>query len=59
MQVIEEAPAPGITEDFRRSIGQAAVAAAKAVGYVNAGAHSHMLSGCSVMQALSDALGRT
>ena len=37
MQVIEEAPAPGISEDFRRSIGGAAVAAARAVGYRNAG----------------------
>ena len=37
MQVIEEAPAPAISEDFRISIGTSAVAAAKAVGYVNAG----------------------
>ena len=37
MQVIEEAPAPGISEEFRASIGQAAVAAARAVGYRNAG----------------------
>ena len=37
MQVIEEAPAPGISEGFRRSIGEAAVAAARAVGYRNAG----------------------
>ena len=37
MQVIEEAPAPAISEDFRVSIGASAVAAAKAVGYVNAG----------------------
>ena len=29
-QVIEEAPAPGISADFRRSIGESAVAAAKA-----------------------------
>jgi hypothetical protein len=29
-QVIEEAPAPGITPEFRRSIGEAAVAAARA-----------------------------
>ncbi|GAB4816461.1 hypothetical protein N2152v2_003507 [Parachlorella kessleri] len=36
-KVIEEAPAPAISEEFRRSIGQSAVAAAKAVGYVNAG----------------------
>lgn len=36
-KVIEEAPAPGISADFRRSIGESAVAAAKAVGYRNAG----------------------
>ncbi len=35
--MIEEAPAPGISEEFRRSIGEAAVAATRAVGYVNAG----------------------
>ena len=37
MQVIEEAPAPGITSEFRASICDAAIAAARAVGYVNAG----------------------
>ena len=37
MQIIEEAPAPLISEEFRRSIGEAAVAAARAVGYVSAG----------------------
>lgn len=37
LQVIEEAPAPDISEAFRSSIGESAVAAAKAVGYVNAG----------------------
>ncbi|KAK9817790.1 hypothetical protein WJX72_002185 [[Myrmecia] bisecta] len=36
-KVIEEAPAPNVSDEFRRSIGEAAVAAAKAVGYVNAG----------------------
>ena len=36
-QVLEEAPAPGITPEFRASICDAAVAAARAVGYVNAG----------------------
>ncbi|CAK0783426.1 hypothetical protein CVIRNUC_006625 [Coccomyxa viridis] len=36
-KVIEEAPAPNISEAFRSSIGESAVAAAKAVGYVNAG----------------------
>ena len=36
-KVLEEAPAPGMTEDRRRAMGEAAVAAAKAVGYVGAG----------------------
>ncbi|KAL6777386.1 hypothetical protein ACKKBF_B21300 [Auxenochlorella protothecoides x Auxenochlorella symbiontica] len=36
-KVIEEAPAPGISESFRRSIGESATAAATAVGYRNAG----------------------
>ena len=36
-KVLEEAPAPGITEERRRAMGEAAVAAAKAVGYVGAG----------------------
>ena len=36
-KVLEEAPAPGMTEDRRRAMGEAAVAAARAVGYVGAG----------------------
>lgn len=36
-KVIEEAPAPGMTEARRRAMGEAAVRAAKAVGYVGAG----------------------
>jgi 3-methylcrotonyl-CoA carboxylase alpha subunit len=36
-KVIEEAPAPGLSEETRRRMGEAAVAAAKAVGYVGAG----------------------
>ena len=36
-KVLEEAPAPGMTEAMRRQMGEAAVAAAKAVGYVGAG----------------------
>ncbi|HNB26225.1 MAG TPA: acetyl/propionyl/methylcrotonyl-CoA carboxylase subunit alpha [Alphaproteobacteria bacterium] len=36
-KVIEEAPAPGLAEETRRRMGEAAVAAAKAVGYVGAG----------------------
>lgn len=36
-KVIEEAPAPGMTAARRRAMGEAAVAAARAVGYVGAG----------------------
>ena len=36
-KVLEEAPAPGMTLERRREMGDAAVAAAKAVGYVGAG----------------------
>ncbi len=36
-KVLEEAPAPGMTEARRREMGEAAVAAARAVGYVGAG----------------------
>jgi 3-methylcrotonyl-CoA carboxylase alpha subunit len=36
-KVIEEAPAPGMSAAMRQAMGEAAVAAAKAVGYVGAG----------------------
>ncbi|WP_269532583.1 acetyl/propionyl/methylcrotonyl-CoA carboxylase subunit alpha [Chitinimonas sp. BJYL2] len=36
-KVLEEAPAPGLDEATRKQIGEAAVRAAKAVGYVGAG----------------------
>ena len=36
-KVLEEAPAPGMREARRREMGEAAVAAARAVGYVGAG----------------------
>ena len=36
-KVLEEAPAPGMPPDRRASMGEAAVAAARAVGYVGAG----------------------
>jgi 3-methylcrotonyl-CoA carboxylase alpha subunit len=36
-KVLEEAPAPGMTAELRARMGEAAVAAARAVGYVGAG----------------------
>ena len=36
-KVLEEAPAPGMTPTLRQQMGEAAVAAARAVGYVGAG----------------------
>jgi len=36
-KVVEEAPAPGLTAERRLYIGEAAVAAARAVGYIGAG----------------------
>ncbi|MDE1150700.1 MAG: acetyl/propionyl/methylcrotonyl-CoA carboxylase subunit alpha [Azospirillaceae bacterium] len=42
-KVVEEAPAPNLPEDVRRAMGQAAVAAAKAIGYVGAGTVEFLL----------------
>ncbi len=36
-KIIEEAPAPGLTDEIRRAMGEAAVAAAKAINYSGAG----------------------
>ena len=36
-KVIEEAPAPGMTEEMREAMGRAAVRAAEAIGYAGAG----------------------
>ena len=44
-KVIEEAPAPGMTVHLRNAMGQAAVDAARAVGYVGAGTVEFMLDG--------------
>jgi acetyl/propionyl-CoA carboxylase alpha subunit len=44
-KVIEEAPAPGMTEKTRAAMCAAAVAAAKAVGYVNAGTVEFIVDG--------------
>ena len=42
-KVIEEAPAPTITDDVRRLVTESAVALAKQVGYVNAGTVEFLL----------------
>jgi len=42
-KVIEEAPAPGLSHDLRRRMGDAAVAAAKAIGYSGAGTVEFLL----------------
>jgi acetyl/propionyl-CoA carboxylase alpha subunit len=36
-KIVEESPSPAVDEDLRRHMGEAAVAAARAVGYVGAG----------------------
>jgi acetyl-CoA carboxylase biotin carboxylase subunit len=42
-KVLEETPSPALTPELRARMGEAAVAAAKAVGYVNAGTIEFML----------------
>ncbi len=42
-KIIEEAPAPGVSEDLRNRMGSAAVALAKAVNYTNAGTVEYLL----------------
>ena len=44
-KVIEEAPAPGMTDELRTAMGDAAVAAARAVDYVGAGTVEFMVDG--------------
>jgi pyruvate carboxylase subunit A len=44
-KIIEETPSPIITEQLRKKMGDAAVAAAKAVGYTNAGTVEFMVDG--------------
>jgi 3-methylcrotonyl-CoA carboxylase alpha subunit len=44
-KVIEEAPAPGMTDAMRRAMGDAAVTAAKAIGYAGAGTIEFIVDG--------------
>jgi propionyl-CoA carboxylase alpha chain len=43
-KVIEETPAPGLTDDTRRALADAASSAAKAIGYVGAGTAEFLLA---------------
>jgi 3-methylcrotonyl-CoA carboxylase alpha subunit len=42
-KVVEEAPAPGLSDELRSSMGAAAIAAARAIGYVGAGTVEFLL----------------
>ncbi len=44
-KVIEEAPAPGMTEEMRSAMGQAAVKAARTIGYAGAGTVEFIVDG--------------
>ncbi|NQY61310.1 biotin carboxylase N-terminal domain-containing protein [Cognatishimia sp.] len=44
-KVLEEAPAPGMTEEVREAMGQAAVRAAEAIGYKGAGTVEFIVDG--------------
>jgi len=44
-KVLEEAPSPAVNADLRSRMGAAAVAAAKAIGYTNAGTVEFLLGG--------------
>jgi excisionase family DNA binding protein len=43
-KIVEEAPAPSVTPEIRRRMGEAALAVARSVGYVNAGTVEFLLT---------------
>lgn len=49
-KVIEEAPAPGMHEEMRQAMGEAAVKAAKAIGYSGAGTIEFIVDGTDGLQ---------
>ncbi|MCF6322063.1 MAG: ATP-grasp domain-containing protein, partial [Rhizobiaceae bacterium] len=50
-KVIEEAPAPGMTQEMRAAMGEAAVNAAKAVNYCGAGTVEFIVDGSDGLQS--------
>ncbi len=50
-KVIEEAPAPGMTDAMRRAMGDAAVKAAEAIGYAGAGTVEFIVDGSDGLNA--------
>ncbi|MGR3814678.1 MAG: acetyl/propionyl/methylcrotonyl-CoA carboxylase subunit alpha [Cognatishimia activa] len=50
-KVLEEAPAPGMTEEVRDAMGQAAVRAAEAIGYKGAGTVEFIVDGSDGLRA--------
>ena len=50
-KVIEEAPAPGMTEEMRAAMGQAGVRAAEAIGYKGAGTVEFIVDGSKGLRA--------
>ena len=50
-KVIEEAPAPGMTEEVRAAMGAAAVRAAEAIGYAGAGTVEFIVDGSDGLRA--------
>ena len=50
-KVIEEAPAPGMTAEVRDAMGQAAVTAARAIGYAGAGTIEFIVDGAGGLRA--------